>query len=92
MNESNPTGGRNGEGGVRSGTEQVKEHLRAARDAAADTLRTTTQQAKGWSRDRFQELQERVEAEPYRATAWALGIGFVMGVVLTVLARPTRRR
>jgi ElaB/YqjD/DUF883 family membrane-anchored ribosome-binding protein len=91
MNESNPTGGRNGDAGMRSGTEQVKEHLRAARDTAADTLRSTAQQAKGWSRDRFQELQERVEAEPYRATAWALGIGFVMGVVLTVLARPSRR-
>ncbi|HEY1284242.1 MAG TPA: hypothetical protein VGE96_07155 [Steroidobacteraceae bacterium] len=91
MNESNPVGGRNGEGDVRSGTDQVKEHLRAARDAAADTLRTTTEQARGWSRDRLQQLQERVEAEPYRATAWALGIGFVMGVVLTVLARPSRR-
>jgi len=91
MNDSNPTGGRNGDAGVRTGTEQVKEHLRAARDAATDTLRTTTQQAKGWSRDRFQELQERVEAEPYRAAAWALGIGFVAGVLITALARSSRR-
>lgn len=90
MND-NPPGGRNGEASLRGGTEQVKEHLRAARDAAADTLRTTTQQAKGWSRDKFQELQERVEAEPYRATAWALGIGFVAGVLITALARSSRR-
>lgn len=89
MNE-NP-GGRNGDNSVRGSTEQVKEHLRAARDAAADTVRSTTQQAKGWSRDRFQELQERVEAEPYRATAWALGIGFVAGVLITALARSGRR-
>jgi ElaB/YqjD/DUF883 family membrane-anchored ribosome-binding protein len=87
---NDPTGGRNGEN-LRGGTEQVKDHLRAARDAAADTLRTPTQQAKGWSRDRFQELQERVEAEPYRATAWALGIGFVAGVLITALARSSRR-
>jgi ElaB/YqjD/DUF883 family membrane-anchored ribosome-binding protein len=97
MNENTMGGGngesgiRSGSEGVRSGSEQVKEHLRAARDAASDTLRSTTQQAKGWSRDRFQELQERVEAEPYRATAWALGIGFVVGVLITALARTGRR-
>ena len=39
-----------------------------------------------------QELQERVEAEPYRATAWALGIGFVAGVLITALARSGRNR
>ena len=94
---NDPMGGRNGENlrssaeNVRGGTEQVKDHLRAARDAAADTVRTTTQQAKGWSRDRLTELQERVEAEPYRATAWALGIGFVAGVLITALARSGRR-
>jgi len=97
MNDSNTVAGGNGEGSVRSGAEQartstaqVKEHLRAARDAATDTLKSTTRQAKGWSRDRFHQLQERVEAEPYRATAWALGIGFVTGVLLTVLARSGR--
>ena len=94
----NTTGGRNGDAGaraaaadVRGGTEQVKEHLRAAKDAASETLRSTSKQAKDWSRDRFQELQERVEAEPYRATAWALGIGFVAGVLITALARSGRR-
>lgn len=93
----NTTGGRNGDAGARAaadlrgGAEQVKEHLRAAKDAASDTLRSTSKQAKDWSRDRFQQLQERVEAEPYRATAWALGIGFVAGVLITALARSGRR-
>ena len=32
-------------------------------------------------------LQDRIEAEPYRAAAWALGIGFVAGVLITALAR-----
>lgn len=93
MNE-NTVGGRNGDSGTtgtKGGTEQVKEHLRAAKDAASDTLRSTTQQAKGWSRDQFQTLQERVEAEPYRATAWALGIGFVAGVLITALAKSGKR-
>jgi len=75
----------------RASAEQVKDHLRAAKDAAADALRGGTAQAKGWTRDRVNELQERVEAEPYRATAWALGIGFVAGVLITALARSGRR-
>jgi len=74
-----------------AGAEQVKEHLRAAKDAAADTLRDTTREAKTWSRSRFAELQDRVEAEPYRAAAWALGIGFLAGVVVTLLGRSGRR-
>jgi ElaB/YqjD/DUF883 family membrane-anchored ribosome-binding protein len=95
MNENSTTGGGNGEQGrarsAQSGTEQVKEHLRAAKDAATDAVRGTTQQARGWTQSKFSELQERVEAEPYRATAWALGIGFVAGVLLTALARSGRR-
>jgi ElaB/YqjD/DUF883 family membrane-anchored ribosome-binding protein len=90
MND-NTAGGRNGDVGTRGNAEKVKEHLRAARDAAADTVRDSTQQAKGWTRDRVQSLQERVQAEPYRATAWALGIGFVAGVLITALARSGRR-
>jgi ElaB/YqjD/DUF883 family membrane-anchored ribosome-binding protein len=94
MNENSTIGG-NGEQAkarsAQSGAEQVKEHLRAAKDAAADAVRGTTQQAKGWTRARVGELQERVEAEPYRATAWALGIGFIAGVLITVLARSGRR-
>lgn len=96
MNEDSSTmgggnGGRAGTRGAQSSTEQVKEHLRAAKDAAADAVRGTTEQARGWTQSRFSNLQERVEAEPYRATAWALGIGFVAGVLLTALARSGSR-
>ncbi len=69
---------------------QVKEHLRAARDAAGDAVRGSAQQARGWARSQWSELQDRVEAEPYRAAAWALGIGFIAGVLLTALARGRR--
>ena len=68
------------------GTEQVKEHLRAAKDAASDAVRGTTRRPKSWTRDQYSGLQERVEAEPYRAAAWALGIGFLAGVLITALA------
>lgn len=94
MNE-NTTVGANGENpphrSAQSGAEQVKEHLRAAKAAAGDAVRGSTREARGWTRAQFNELQERVEAEPYRATAWALGVGFVAGILLTVLARSGRR-
>ncbi len=66
---------------------EVKEHLRAARDAASTMARERAHQAQGWAQSQWSTLQDRVEAEPYRATAWALGIGFVAGILLTVLAR-----
>jgi ElaB/YqjD/DUF883 family membrane-anchored ribosome-binding protein len=94
MYESNGSNASNGgSAGARAaaGAEQVKEHLRAAKDAAAETLRDTTREARTWSRGRFSELQDRVEAEPYRAAAWALGIGFVVGVVVTLVGRSGRR-
>jgi ElaB/YqjD/DUF883 family membrane-anchored ribosome-binding protein len=69
----------------------VKEHLRAARDAAAETVRGASDQARSWSRSRFTQLQNRVEAEPYRAAAWALGIGFVAGILITALTRSRRQ-
>jgi ElaB/YqjD/DUF883 family membrane-anchored ribosome-binding protein len=97
MNESSGSGAGNGNSAgaratagaedVRAGAEQVKEHLRAARDAASDTVRGASREAQTWSRSRFAELQDRVEAEPYRAAAWALGIGFVAGILITALAR-----
>ncbi len=81
-NNGSSTGNGNGSGlGARTaaGAEQVKEHLRSARDAATDTLRDASREARTWSRGQFANLQDRVEAEPYRAAAWALGIGFVAG-------------
>jgi ElaB/YqjD/DUF883 family membrane-anchored ribosome-binding protein len=92
MNEnSGPGTGNGGTTGPRAGTEQVKEHLRAARDAATETVRGASTQARTWSRGRLSELQDRVEAEPYRAAAWALGIGFVAGILITAMSRSGRR-
>lgn len=65
----------------------VKDHLRAAGEAAADAARTRAGQARDWAQDQWSSLQERVEAEPYRATAWALGIGVVAGFLLAGLIR-----
>ena len=90
-----------GTGGSRNGEQygaqaqqhnaEVKEHLRAARDAASTMARERAHQARGWAQSSWSNLQHRVEAEPYRATAWALGIGFVAGIILTALAGGGRR-
>jgi ElaB/YqjD/DUF883 family membrane-anchored ribosome-binding protein len=93
-NNGSSTGNGNGHGvGARTaaGAEQVKEHLRSAREAATETIRDAGQEARNWSRGQFASLQDRVEAEPYRAAAWALGIGFVAGILITVLAGSGRR-
>jgi ElaB/YqjD/DUF883 family membrane-anchored ribosome-binding protein len=70
--------------------EQVKEHLRAAKDAAASAARARAQRARDWASSRVDELQQRVEAEPYRASAWALGVGFLAGILLMSLLRNSR--
>jgi ElaB/YqjD/DUF883 family membrane-anchored ribosome-binding protein len=85
--------GKNGEqvgSNTRGRTEEVKEHLRAAKDAASEAVRGTATQARTWTQSQYSGLQERVEAEPYRAAAWALGIGFIAGVLITALARSGR--
>jgi hypothetical protein len=90
MQENSRSGAGNGHGAATAGNaEQVKEHLRAAKGAAAEAIRGATRDAQTWGRGRFTDLQDRIEAEPYRAAAWALGIGFVAGVLITAL---TRRR
>jgi ElaB/YqjD/DUF883 family membrane-anchored ribosome-binding protein len=86
MHENSGSGAGNG-AGVAANAEQVKEHLRAAKGAAAEALRDASRDAQTWGRSRFAELQDRIEAEPYRAAAWALGIGFVAGVLITALSR-----
>jgi ElaB/YqjD/DUF883 family membrane-anchored ribosome-binding protein len=78
-------------------TAQVKEHLRAAGDAAATAARNRASQAQQWARNRagqaqhwarsqLGDVQQRIEAQPYRAAALALGIGLLAGVLLTTLA------
>lgn len=81
-------------------TAEVKEHLRAAGGAAAGAARARAAQAKDWARTRsaqaqdwakgqLDDVQHRIEAQPYKAAALALGIGLLAGVLLTTLA--TRR-
>jgi ElaB/YqjD/DUF883 family membrane-anchored ribosome-binding protein len=68
-------------------TAQVKEHLRAARDAAANAARHRAAQAQQWGRSQLGDVQDRIEAQPYRAAALALGIGLLAGILLTTFAR-----
>jgi len=86
MYENSGSGAGNG-AGVAANAEQAKEHLRAAKGAATEAIRGATREAQTWGRSRFADLQDRIEAEPYRAAAWALGIGFVAGVLITALSR-----
>jgi ElaB/YqjD/DUF883 family membrane-anchored ribosome-binding protein len=66
---------------------QVKDHLRAARDAATNAARQRAQQAQEWGRSQLNDVQERIEAQPYRAAALALGIGLLAGILLSTFAR-----
>jgi ElaB/YqjD/DUF883 family membrane-anchored ribosome-binding protein len=85
---------KNGDTGSGSGgdAEQVKDHLRAAKDAAASAARARAQQARDWASSQIDDLQQRVEAQPYMASAWALGAGFLAGILLMSLVRNGRRR
>jgi ElaB/YqjD/DUF883 family membrane-anchored ribosome-binding protein len=67
--------------------EQVKEHLRAAKEAAAQAARARAQQARDWASSQIDGLQQQVEAQPYRASAVALGIGFIAGLLVMGLVR-----
>ncbi|MGH8322571.1 MAG: glycine zipper domain-containing protein, partial [Steroidobacteraceae bacterium] len=68
-------------------TAEVKEHLRAAGDAAASAARARASRAQDWARSQLSDVQQRIAAEPYKAAALALGIGLLAGVLLTTLAR-----
>ena len=81
-------------------TAEVKDHLKAAGGAAASAARARAAQAQEWARTRASQaqdwakgqvgvMQERIESQPYKAAALALGIGLLAGVLLTTLA--TRR-
>jgi len=84
------TAGSNG-GKNTADVSDVKDHLRAAGEAAAEAARARADQARDWAQDQWSSLQERVEAQPYRATAWALGIGVVAGFLLAGMLRSSRR-
>ncbi len=89
MNEHS-SGTRNGES-VREAASHLKDRLRAKASEAGDAFREGAENARGWARSQVDGLQSRVEAQPYRATAWALGIGLVVGVALATLVRSNRR-
>ena len=74
-----------------SDAEQMKEHLRAAKDAAANAARAKAQRARDWASSQMDDLQQRVESQPYRASAWALGAGFLAGILLMSVVRNSRR-
>ena len=90
MYESSTSGIQNGESAKETAA-NVKERLRARASAAGETVRERAAQARGWAQTQLDGLQSNVEAQPYRATAWALGIGFVAGILLTGLVRNGRR-
>jgi ElaB/YqjD/DUF883 family membrane-anchored ribosome-binding protein len=81
---------KNGDLGTGADADQVKEHLRAAKDAAANAARARAQQAREWASSRMDDLQQSVEAQPYRASAWALGAGFLAGILVMSLIRNSR--
>jgi len=68
-------------------TAQVKDHLRAAGDAAATAAKARAARAQQWARTQLSDVQDRIEAQPYKAAALALGIGLLAGIVLMALAR-----
>jgi len=88
-NETLTGGVRNGESANETAA-QIKERLRTKATAASEAVRQRAAQAQGWARSQVDSLQSRVEAEPYRASVWALGIGFIAGVLLTGLLRGGR--
>jgi ElaB/YqjD/DUF883 family membrane-anchored ribosome-binding protein len=82
---------KNGDLGAGEDADQVRDHLRAAKDAAAHAARARAQQARDWASSRIDDLQESVEAQPYRASAWALGAGFLAGILLMSLLKTSSR-
>jgi ElaB/YqjD/DUF883 family membrane-anchored ribosome-binding protein len=90
MQENSTSGTRNGET-ARETAANLKDRLRDKASAAGDAVREGAESARGWAKSQYDGIQSRVEAEPYRATAWALGIGLVVGVALATLVRSNRR-
>jgi ElaB/YqjD/DUF883 family membrane-anchored ribosome-binding protein len=90
MQENQTSGIQNGES-ARDAAANVKDRLRAKASAAGDAVREGAEQARGWARSQLDGLQTRVEAQPYRSTAVALGVGLVAGALLMTVIRGSRR-
>lgn len=68
-------------------TAQVKEHLRAASDAAASAAKARAARAQEWARAQWGDVRESIESQPYKAAALALGVGLLAGILLMTLTR-----
>jgi ElaB/YqjD/DUF883 family membrane-anchored ribosome-binding protein len=90
MYENSSAGVQNGES-AKEQAAQVKDRLRAKASAAGEAVRERAEQASSWARSQMDGLQSRVEAQPYRASMLALGVGVVAGVLLAGLLRSSRR-
>ena len=78
---------KNGESAATGDTAQIKEHLRAAGDAAASAAKARAAKAQDWARTQLGEVQGRIESQPYKAAALALGIGFLAGLFVMTFSR-----
>jgi ElaB/YqjD/DUF883 family membrane-anchored ribosome-binding protein len=83
---------------VKAEAQRAREHAKAAGSAAADAIRenassyadearSRARSARDWANARFHDLQGRVEERPQAAAAWALGVGLLVGVLLTTMVR-----
>jgi hypothetical protein len=75
---------------ARVGRERAAEWAKARSNEASEWARTRGTQASDWARERLAVVQGRVEADPQRATLWALGAGFVFGILVASLLRGSR--
>ena len=91
-NETSPGATSNGEQ-VQQEIRGAKDHLKAAANAAGETVRGRAQQygerarvsaneAGDWAKNQWSGIQGRVESQPQTAALWALGVGVVAGILL----------
>jgi len=57
------------------------EHQRAGSRPLRQAVRDDAAEVRSWGRDRAGRLRGAVEAEPMKATLYALGIGVVIGLL-----------
>ena len=54
-----------------------------ARDAGLrQTVRSDIETGRVWAREKATAARSRIEEQPIKATAWALGVGVLIGVLL----------
>lgn len=96
MADNSPLGGSNGEqigaqtDRMMEGAEGMREQARRTGQVTGEQLRQRAQEAQEWARSQWSGIQHQVEEDPARATLWALGIGFVAGILLSGIMRGGR--